>query len=47
MKGAEAIAKTMTAHGVEYFFHVSGGMISLFIEMENAGIDLVLARSEK
>ena len=47
MKGAAAIAKTMAAHGVEHFFHVSGGMISLFVEMEDAGIDLVLARSEK
>ena len=45
--GAEAIARKMAAHGIEYFFHVSGGMISLFIEIENAGIDLVLARSEK
>ncbi len=47
MKGATAIAKTMAAHGVEHFFHVSGGMISLFVELEDAGIDLVLARSEK
>ncbi len=47
MKGAAAIAKTMAAHGVEHFFHVSGGMISLFVELEDAGIDLVLARSEK
>jgi acetolactate synthase-1/2/3 large subunit len=45
--GAKAIATTMAAHGVEYFFHVSGGMISLFIEIEDVGIDLVLARSEK
>jgi acetolactate synthase-1/2/3 large subunit len=45
--GAEAIARKMAAHGVEHFFHVSGGMISLFIEIENAGIELVLARSEK
>jgi acetolactate synthase-1/2/3 large subunit len=47
MKGAKAIAQTMKTHGVEHFFHVSGGMISLFIEIEDAGIDLVLARSEK
>jgi acetolactate synthase-1/2/3 large subunit len=47
MKGAAAIAKTMAGHGVEHFFHVSGGMISLFVELEDAGIDLVLARSEK
>jgi acetolactate synthase-1/2/3 large subunit len=45
--GAKAVAKTMKMHGVEYFFHVSGGMISLFIEIEEAGIDLVLTRSEK
>jgi acetolactate synthase-1/2/3 large subunit len=47
MKGAEAVARTMAVHDVEYFFHVSGGPISLYIEIENAGIDLVLARSEK
>ena len=47
IKGSEAIAKTVKKHGVSHFFHVSGGMISLFIEFENAGIDLVLARSEK
>ena len=47
MNGAKAIAQTMKMHGVEHFFHVSGGMISLFIEIEDAGIDLVLARSEK
>ncbi|MCK4582526.1 thiamine pyrophosphate-binding protein, partial [Candidatus Bathyarchaeota archaeon] len=47
MTGAKAIAETMRNHGVEHFFHVSGGMISLFIEIEDAGIDLVLARSEK
>ncbi|MCW4048865.1 MAG: thiamine pyrophosphate-binding protein [Candidatus Bathyarchaeota archaeon] len=47
MTGAKAIAETMKAYGIEHFFHVSGGMISLFIETENAGIDLVLARSEK
>jgi len=37
----------MRKHGVDHFFHVSGGMISLFIEIEDAGIDLILARSEK
>jgi len=47
MKGSKAIAKTVKKHGVNHFFHVSGGMISLFIEFEDAGIDLVLARSEK
>jgi acetolactate synthase-1/2/3 large subunit len=47
MTGAKAVAQTMRNHGVEHFFHVSGGMISLFIEIEDAGIDLVLARSEK
>lgn len=47
MTGAKAIAETMRNHGVEHFFHVSGGIISLFIEIEDAGIDLVLARSEK
>ncbi len=47
MTGAKAVAQTMRNHGVKHFFHVSGGMISLFIETEDAGIDLVLARSEK
>ena len=47
MTGARAIAKTMKKHGVDHFFHVPGGMISLFIEIEDAGIDLVLTRSEK
>ena len=47
MTGSRAIAKTMEKHGVQYFFHVSGGMTSLFVEIEDAGIDLVLARSEK
>ncbi|MFH0849667.1 MAG: thiamine pyrophosphate-binding protein [Candidatus Bathyarchaeota archaeon] len=47
MSGAKAVAETMKNHGVKHFFHVSGGIISLFIEMEEAGIDLVLARSEK
>jgi len=47
MTGAKAIAKTMEKHGVEYFFHVSGGMTGLFVEIEDAGIDLMLARSEK
>jgi acetolactate synthase-1/2/3 large subunit len=47
MTGSRAIAKTMERQGVEYFFHVSGGMTSLFVEIEEAGIDLVLARSEK
>ena len=41
MKGAAAVAKTMAAHGVENFFHVSGGMISLFIEIEDAGTRLM------
>jgi acetolactate synthase-1/2/3 large subunit len=47
MTGSRAIAKTMERHDVEYFFHVSGGLTSLFVEIEEAGINLVLARSEK
>jgi acetolactate synthase-1/2/3 large subunit len=47
MTGAGAVAKTMKNHGVDYLFHVSGGMARLFVEIENAGIELVLARSEK
>jgi acetolactate synthase-1/2/3 large subunit len=47
MTGAKAVAKTMEKQGVEHFFHVSGGMSLLFVEIEDAGIDLVLTRSEK
>jgi acetolactate synthase-1/2/3 large subunit len=47
MTGAEAAAETMRSHGVEHPFHVSGGIIPLFIETEDAGVDLILARSEK
>jgi acetolactate synthase-1/2/3 large subunit len=47
MTGAKAVAKTMEKQQVEHFFHVSGGMSLLFVEIEDAGIDLVLARSEK
>lgn len=46
MTGAKAVAQTMKKHGVEYFFHVSGGMGLLFVEIEDAGIELVLTRSE-
>ncbi len=37
----------MALQGVEHFFHVPGGISGLFPEVEDAGIDLVLARSEK
>ena len=47
MTGARAVAQTMEAQGVRHFFHVSGGMVLLFVEIEDAGIDLVLTRSEK
>jgi acetolactate synthase-1/2/3 large subunit len=47
MTGAKAVAMTMERQGVEHFFHVSGGMSYLFVEIEEVGIDLVLARSEK
>ena len=47
MTGARAVAQTMKEQGVEHFFHVSGGMGLLFVEVEEAGIDLVLTRSEK
>ena len=47
MTGARAVALTMEAQGVRHFFHVSGGMVLLFVEIEDAGIDLVLTRSEK
>lgn len=47
MSGARAVAQTMKEQGVEHFFHVSGGMSLLFVEVEDAGIDLVLTRSEK
>ena len=47
MTGAKAVAQTMKEQGVEHFFHVSGGIELLFVEIEDAGIDLVLTRSEK
>ena len=45
--GVKAIAATITAHGVEYFFHASDDMIPLFIEIEDSAIELVMTRSEK
>ena len=47
MTGSQAIAWTMAMHGVEHFFHVPGGVSELFLAIGDAGIDLVLARSEK
>jgi acetolactate synthase-1/2/3 large subunit len=47
MTGANAIAKMMMKHGVEHFFHVPGGISGLFPAIEDEGIDLVMARSEK
>ena len=47
MTGANAIAKMLRKHGVEHFFHVPGGITGLFPAMEDEGIDLVMARSEK
>jgi acetolactate synthase-1/2/3 large subunit len=45
--GAETIAKILSMYGVKHFFHVPGGISGLFPAIEDEGIDLVMARSEK
>lgn len=48
MMGAEALAKTLVLHGVNYIFQVSGDTrMKLIPAVENAGIEIVVARSEK
>lgn len=47
LTGAKAIAKIMALQGIKHFFHVPGGISGFFPEIEDAGIDLVLTRSEK
>lgn len=47
MTGADAIARMLSKHGVEHFFHVPGGITGLFPAIEDVGIDLVMTRSEK
>lgn len=48
LSGAEAIAQTLAACGVEYIFQLSGGTrMKLIPAIEDAGIKPVVARSEK
>jgi acetolactate synthase-1/2/3 large subunit len=43
---AEGIAETLKAYGTEYFFLVTGGDQDLWIALADAGIRMVLCRSE-
>jgi acetolactate synthase-1/2/3 large subunit len=47
LSGAEAVARTMKACGVDYFFYVPGGMHEIFSQIENSGVNMVLCRNEK
>jgi acetolactate synthase-1/2/3 large subunit len=44
---ADAIAETLKVYGTEYFFLVTGGDQDLWIALQDAGIRMVLCRSEK
>ncbi len=46
LTGAEAVAKTMKACGVDHFFYVMGGMM-IYSQIEDEGIQTVLCRNEK
>ena len=43
---ADALARTLAAYGTEYFFCLTGGDHALWIALEDAGIEVVLCRSE-
>ena len=43
---ADAICQTLKAYGTEYFFCLTGGDHALWIALDNAGIEVVLCRSE-
>lgn len=47
MSGAQIVARTLKACGVKYFFCMSGGMHQIFFELQNEGIEVILARNEK
>lgn len=44
---AESVAKTLRAYGTDYFFLLTGGDQPLWYAIRDAGIKLVLARSEQ
>jgi acetolactate synthase I/II/III large subunit len=43
---ADAVCQTLKAYGTEYFFCLTGGDHALWIALDDAGIDVVLCRSE-
>jgi acetolactate synthase I/II/III large subunit len=43
---AEAVCRTLKAYGTEYFFCLTGGDHALWIALDDAGIEVVLCRSE-
>lgn len=47
LSGAEAVARTIKACEVDYFFYVPGGMHEIFSQIENLGVNMVLCRNEK
>ena len=47
VSGAEIIAKTLKACGIEYVFCMSGGMHQVFFELQKEGVEVILARNEK
>jgi len=47
LKVAECIARTLREYGTKYFFLVSGGDPDFYAAIHDAGIRMVLCRSEK
>jgi acetolactate synthase-1/2/3 large subunit len=47
MKGATVVAETLKAYGTKHFFLLTGGDNQLWIALRDAGIDMVLSRSER
>ena len=43
---AQAVCQTLKAYGTEYFFCLTGGDHALWIALDDAGIEVVLCRSE-
>jgi acetolactate synthase I/II/III large subunit len=43
---ADAVGRTLRAYGTEYFFCLTGGDHALWIALEDAGIEVVMCRSE-
>jgi acetolactate synthase-1/2/3 large subunit len=43
---AEIVCRTLAAYGTEYFFCLTGGDHALWIALDDAGIEVVLCRSE-